>query len=84
VAIAWQTTLTLLIAVAIGGPLGIAGGRLAWQGFARSLGAVPVVEVPVLALIVGLAALVLAGNLLASVPAAAAARTRAAAGLRAE
>jgi hypothetical protein len=84
VVIAWQTTLTLLIAVAIGGPLGIAGGRLAWQGFARSLGAVPVVEVPVLALIVGLAALVVAGNLLASVPAAAAARTRAAAGLRAE
>ena len=84
VIIAWQTTLTLLIAIVIGGPLGIAGGRLAWQAFARSLGAVPVVEVPVLALIVGLAALVVAGNLLASVPAAAAARTRAAAGLRAE
>jgi putative ABC transport system permease protein len=84
VVVVWQTTLTLLIAVAIGGPLGIAGGRLAWQGFARSLGAVPVVEVPVLALIVGLAALVVAGNLLATVPAAAAARTRAAAGLRAE
>jgi hypothetical protein len=43
-----------------------------------------VVEVPVLALIVGLAVLVVAGNLLASVPAAAAVRTRAAAGLRAE
>jgi hypothetical protein len=84
VVIAWQTTLTMLIAVAIGGPLGIAGGRLAWQGFARSLGTVPVVEIPVLALIVGLAALVVAGNLLATVPAAAAARTRAAAGLRAE
>ena len=84
VVIAWQATLTLLIAVAIGGPLGIAGGWLAWQGFARSLGTVPVVEVPVLALILGLAALVVAGNLLASVPAAAAARTRAAAGLRAE
>jgi hypothetical protein len=84
VIIAWQTTLTLLIAIVIGGPLGIAGGRLAWQAFARSLGAVPVVEVPVLALIVGLAALVVAGNLLASVPAAAAARTRVAPGLRAE
>ena len=82
--IAWQTTLTLLIAAAIGGPLGIAAGRLAWQGFARSLGTVPVTEVPVLALILGLAALVVAGNLLASVPAAVAARTRAAAGLRAE
>ena len=49
--IAWQTTLTLMIAVAIGGPLGIAAGRLAWDSFARSLGAVPVTEVPVLALI---------------------------------
>ena len=29
--IAWQTTLTLLIAVAVGGALGIAGGRLAWH-----------------------------------------------------
>ena len=27
--IAWQTTLSLMIAVAIGGPLGVAGGRLA-------------------------------------------------------
>ncbi|HEY5987191.1 MAG TPA: FtsX-like permease family protein [Streptosporangiaceae bacterium] len=82
--IAWQTTVTLLIAVAVGGPLGIVGGRLAWQSFAHSLGTVPVSEVPVIALILGLAALVVAGNLLASVPAAVAARTRPAAALRAE
>ncbi len=44
--IAWQTTLTLLIAVAVGGALGIAGGRLAWHAFAGSLGVVPIVEVP--------------------------------------
>ena len=48
--IAWQTTLMLLIAVVIGGPLGIACGRLAWQAFADSLGVVPIVEVPVAAL----------------------------------
>ena len=48
--IAWQTTLTLLIAVAVGGALGIAGGRLAWHAFAGSLGVVPIVEVPVAAL----------------------------------
>ena len=82
--IAWQTTLTLLIAVAVGGALGIAGGRLAWHAFAGSLGIVPIVEVPVAALILGLVALVLAGNLLASLPAAVAARTRPGVGLRTE
>ena len=82
--IAWQTTVTLLIAVAVGGPLGIAAGRLAWHAFARSLGVVPVVEVPVPVLVFGLAGLVLAGNALAALPAAVAARTRPGAGLRAE
>ena len=82
--IAWQTTLTLLIAVLAGGVLGIIGGRLAWRAFAGSLGVVPVIEVSVPALILGLAALVLAGNLLAAVPAAVAARTKPAASLRAE
>jgi ABC-type lipoprotein release transport system permease subunit len=74
--IAWQTTLMLLIAVVVGGPLGIACGRLAWRAFAGSLGVVPIVEVPVAALVLGLAGLVLAGNLLAALPAAVAARTR--------
>jgi predicted lysophospholipase L1 biosynthesis ABC-type transport system permease subunit len=82
--IAWQTTLTLLIAVAIGGPLGAAGGRLAWQSFAGSLGAMPVSEIPVAWLILGLLALVLAGNLVSTGPAAIAARTRPAIALRAE
>src|SRR6478672_1320427 len=82
--IAWQTTLTLLIAVAVGGALGIAGGRLAWHAFAGSLGVAPIVEVPVAALILGLVALVLAGNLLALLPAAVAARTRPGVSLRTE
>ena len=54
--IAWQTTLTLLIAVVAGGVLGIVGGRLAWHAFAGSLGVVPVVEVPVAVLVLVLAA----------------------------
>ncbi len=82
--IAWQTTLTLLIAVVVGGPLGVVGGRLAWRAFAGSLGVVPIVEVPVTALILGLAVLVLAGDLLAVLPATLAARTRPAAELRTE
>lgn len=82
--VAWQTTLTLLIAVAAGVPLGITGGRLAWRGFAGSLGAVPYTEVPALTVILGSAALILAGNLLAAAPALLAARTRPALLLRAE
>jgi len=45
---------------------------------------VPIVEVPVIALVLGLAALVLAGNLLAALPATMAARTRPSAVLRTE
>jgi FtsX-like permease family len=82
--VAWQTTLTLLIAVLIGGPLGIIGGRLAWHAFAGSLGVVPLVEVPLPALVGGLAVLVVAGNVLAALPATVAARTRPGIGLRTE
>ncbi len=83
-AVAWQVTLTLLIAVLVGAPLGVAAGRAGWRGFANSLGVVPVTEIPLLTLIAGLLALVVAGNLLAAVPAAIAARTRAAVFLRAD
>jgi hypothetical protein len=82
--VAWQTTLTLLIAVLVGGPLGVAGGRLAWHAFAGSLGVVPIVEVPLTVVVLGLAALVLVGNLLAELPAAVAVRTRPAVELRTE
>jgi hypothetical protein len=83
-AVAWQTTLTLLIAVLIGAPLGVAAGRVGWRGFADSLGVVPFTEIPLLTLTAGLLALVVAGNLLASAPATIAARTRAALFLRAD
>lgn len=82
--VAWQTTLTLLIAVVVGGPLGVVGGRLAWHAFAASLGVVPLVEVPLLVIAGGLAALVVVGNLLAALPATMAARTRPGVSLRAE
>ena len=45
--VAWQTTLTLLIALVVGVPLGVAAGRWAWRGFAGSLGVAPVTVVPV-------------------------------------
>ena len=82
--ITWQTTLTLGIAIGVGAPLGIAAGRWAWGTFAGSLGVYPVIVIPVVLLAVGAAALMLAGNLLAAVPAVVALRTDPAAALRAE
>jgi hypothetical protein len=82
--ITWQTTLTLLIALAVGVPLGIAAGRWAWRGFAASLGVVPVTVVPVLLFAAGGAALIAAGNLMALTPATIAASTPPATTLRTE
>jgi predicted lysophospholipase L1 biosynthesis ABC-type transport system permease subunit len=82
--VAWQTTLTLVIALVVGVPLGVAAGRWAWHGFAGSIGVAPVTVVPALLLAAGCIAVLLAGNLLTSFPAAVAARTPAAGTLRAE
>ncbi len=82
--IAWQTTFTLAVAVLIGGPIGVIAGRWAWRSFAGSIGVVPVTVVPALVLVLGLVALLVAGNLLASGPATVAARTRPAVWLRAQ
>jgi putative ABC transport system permease protein len=80
--ITWQTGLILGLAVAVGLPLGIAAGRWAWAAFAGSLGAVPVTEVPLATLGLGVLLLAAAGNLLTAVPAAIAARTHSGALLR--
>jgi len=82
--VAWQASVILLVATAIGMPLGVAAGRWAWTGFAASLGVVPVTVIPGPALLAGFAGLLVAGNLLAAVPASVAARTRPTAALRAE
>jgi ABC-type lipoprotein release transport system permease subunit len=82
--VAWQTSITLGIALLIGIPLGILAGRLAWRAFAGSLGVAPVTVVPVLLAIAGAAALLIAGNTLTSVPGAIAARTSPSIALRTE
>ena len=82
--IAWQASTILVIAGLAGVPLGVAAGRWAWTSFATTVGFVPVTVVPVPALLLGLLTLLIAGNLLAAVPAAVAARTPPAAALRAE
>jgi hypothetical protein len=80
--VTWQTGLILGLAVAVGVPLGIAAGRWAWAAFAGSLGAVPVTEVPLATLALGVLLLAAVGNLLTAIPAAIAARTRSAVLLR--
>jgi predicted lysophospholipase L1 biosynthesis ABC-type transport system permease subunit len=83
-AVVWQASVILVVAALIGIPLGVAAGHWAWAAFATSLGAVPVTVVPIPALLAGFAVLLVAGNLLAAVPGAVAARTPPAAVLRAE
>ena len=82
--VSWQASVILLVAAVVGVPLGVAAGRWAWTSFAVSLGVVPVTVIPVLALLAGLIGLLVAGNLLAAVPASVAARTRPGVLLRAE
>jgi hypothetical protein len=66
--VAWQTLTLLLIAVAVGLPLGLLAGRWTWAGFATSLGVVPVTVLPLASLLVGLALLVVAGPVFTSLP----------------
>ena len=82
--IAWQTSTILVVAIAIGVPLGVAAGQWAWMSFANSIGVVPTPVMPAGSLLIGAALLLLAGNLLASVPALLAARIAPASTLRTE
>ena len=72
--VAWQASTILVIATVVGVPLGIAGGRWAWTSFASAIGVVPSTVVPAASLAAGVAALFVAGNLLAAGPALMAAR----------
>lgn len=82
--VAWQATTIAVVASAVGMPLGVAGGRWAWNLVAGTIGVIPQpwVSVPVL---VGLVlATITVANLVATVPAASAARVRPAGVLHAE
>jgi hypothetical protein len=83
-AVAWQATTIVLVALAIGIPVGIAGGRWAWTIFANDLGIVPEPVFPVLPILLVIPAAIVAANLIAAIPAALAGRTPAAVALRTE
>jgi hypothetical protein len=83
-AVGWQATITMLVGVALGVPLGSALGRWLWGRFARQLAVLARPSMPV-GLLAGLGAgLLLLAVLVAVVPARAAGRTPAAAILRSE
>jgi hypothetical protein len=83
-AVAWQSSLVVLIGIVVGIPLGIVLGRVLWDAFAHEISAVPAPTISGGSIVlVALGALVLA-NVIAAVPARIAARTPIALLLRAE
>ncbi len=76
-----QSTVTALLALAIGIPLGIVVGRTSWSVLATSIGVAPEPRVP-LSLVAVAAGVLLLGVVFALVPAAIAARVRPATALR--
>jgi ABC-type antimicrobial peptide transport system permease subunit len=72
----WQATTIAIAAIAAGIPLGIAAGQAIWHALAASLGVVPVPVVQ--AWLIGALAAggLLTANVLAAIPAIAAARSR--------
>jgi putative ABC transport system permease protein len=61
----WQALTTVIIGVVIGIPAGIIAGRWGWRVFAEQLGVAPAATLPVLALLV-MAAVVVVGALVAA------------------
>ena len=83
-AVVWQTTTLVAVALLIGLPLGLLLGRLAWNVFAENLGTVATSAVPVVTTFVAIPVTLAFANIVAAVPAWLAGRTRPAAALRAE
>jgi hypothetical protein len=83
-AVAWQATTIAAIALLIGLPVGIAGGRWAWHYLATQLGVLPEPVIPLTTIIITIPAALVLANLIATAPGQAAARTQPAAILRTE
>lgn len=82
--VAAQATTTVMVALLIGIPLGIAMGRVTWTLFADGLGVIGVPRIPTIAVVLTAAAALVLANVIAAVPAQLAARTRVAVVLRSE
>ncbi len=82
--VAWHSTVSVVIGVIAGVPLGIALGRWLWDLFARDINAVPQPSVPVLQVVLIAAGALLVANIVAALPGRFAARTPVALVLRSE
>jgi putative ABC transport system permease protein len=82
--LAWQATTLAAIALFIGLPTGIAGGRWGWRIFAGQLGVLPDPVVPLIAIFIAVPAALILINVVAVLPGWAAARTQPATVLRTE
>jgi putative ABC transport system permease protein len=79
-----QSVATMVGALVVGVPLGVAAGRQSWRAFAEGLGVVPDPASPTIPLLLSVLSCLVIALLAAQVPADVAARTSPAAGLRAE
>jgi len=82
--VAWQATTVGVLALLIGLPVGIIGGRWAWGFLADDLGTLSEPRVPLLAVVLAVPAVLLLCNAVAFVPGRIAARLRPAVVLRSE
>lgn len=83
-AVAWQATTMVVVAAMVGVPLGVIGGRWLWTRVADGIGVLPRPEVSILVLAALGPAVVVVANIIAALPARAAARTQPALVLRSE
>jgi hypothetical protein len=83
-AVAWQAATLTVVALAIGIPVGIIGGRLAWLAFTRQIGVLPVLQVPPLDFVVYVAAALVVALAISVLPGESAARAAPAGILRSE
>jgi ABC-type antimicrobial peptide transport system permease subunit len=81
-AVCWQSTAIALVGIVLGVPIGIAAGRVIWRVFASNLGVAPVDVAPLGLVLLFAVGVLVAGCLLALVPAVLASRTRPAEALR--
>jgi ABC-type lipoprotein release transport system permease subunit len=74
--VCWQASTVALVGIVLGVPLGAAIGQVVWRAFATNLGAVPVSVIPVTVLALLAAGTLVVANVLAFIPAVAAARSK--------
>jgi ABC-type antimicrobial peptide transport system permease subunit len=83
-AVAWEASAFAAVALLIGLPLGVVGGRWAWSFFASTAGVSTAATVPLATVLLAIPATLLAANLIAAAPGWQAARLRPALVLRTE